>query len=57
MALTTKIFDKNSLLGTKLLDYQDFCKVAVLMKNKVHTTQQGFNQICEIKKGMNTRRS
>jgi hypothetical protein len=35
------------------LDYEDFCKVAELMKNKAHLTQEGLNQILKIKDGMN----
>lgn len=50
-------FEENYLLGTKLFDYQDFCKVAFLMKKKAHLKQDGFNQICRIKKGMNTGRN
>ena len=52
-------FDKNPLLGIKLLDYQDFCKVALLMKKKAHLTEQGINEIRKIKRlrrGMNTGR-
>jgi hypothetical protein len=50
-------FEENYLVGTKLFDYQDFCKVAFLMKKKAHLKQDGFNQICRIKKGMNTGRN
>lgn len=35
---------------TKLLDFQDFCKVANLMEQKAHVTIEGLNQIRLIKK-------
>jgi len=38
------------------LDFADFCKVAELMKNKAHLTQEGLEEIRQIKAGMNTRR-
>lgn len=47
---------KYPLIGTKKLDFRDFCKVAYLMKNKTHLTQEGFLIIKEIKSGINTSR-
>ena len=44
------------ILGIKLLDFQDFCKIAKLMKDKVHLTEEGLNNIRKIKNGMNTGR-
>lgn len=44
------------LIGAKLLDYQDFCKVVELMKNKAHLTPEGIVQIKNIKDGLNTGR-
>jgi len=49
-------FDKNPLLGTKSLDYQDWSKIANLMKYGSHLTIEGLNQIKNIKSGMNTGR-
>ena len=49
-------FQKYPILGVKWLDYNDFCKVAELMKCKSHLTQDGLNEIWGIKKGMNTGR-
>jgi hypothetical protein len=49
-------FYKYPLQGSKRLDYEDFCKVAELMKNKAHLTQEGLDHICKIKAGMNTGR-
>jgi len=48
--------NKYPLLGTKLLNYQDFCKIAELMQDKVHLTQEGLEQIRQIKSGMNSKR-
>lgn len=50
-------FDKYSIQGVKTLDYADFCKVALLMKDKAHTTEEGLVQIRDIKSGMNTKRN
>jgi LAGLIDADG endonuclease. len=47
------LFDKNSLLGIKGLDYQDFRKVAFMMKDKTHLTKEGIYEIRQIKSGMN----
>lgn len=51
------LFNKYPLLGTKRRDYEDFCQIALLMKNKVHLTNEGLEQICQIKSGMNRRRT
>jgi len=50
-------FDKYPILGVKLLDYTDFKRVVKLMKNKVHLTGEGLEQIKQIKSGMNRDRS
>jgi hypothetical protein len=49
-------FEKNPLLGVKLLDYIDWCKIAKLMNEGYHLTSEGLNKIREIKSGMNTGR-
>jgi len=49
-------FNKYHIQGSKLLDYQDFRKIALLMNDKVHLTKQGLAQIKKIKEGMNTGR-
>lgn len=57
--IDTKIipfFVKYPIVGQKQLDFQDFCKVAKLMKEKAHITTEGFNEICKIKEKMNTGR-
>jgi hypothetical protein len=36
------LFNNNSFLGVKLLDYLDWCEVAKLMNEKKHLTLEGF---------------
>ena len=50
-------FKKHSLLGLKLLNFQDFCKASELIQNKDHLTDQGREKILFLKSGMNTGRS
>ena len=47
------LFNKHPIRGVKALDYQDFCRVAQLMEDKKHLTQEGLEQIRKIKAGMN----
>lgn len=49
-------FAKYPLLGSKKQDLDDWCKVAELMKNKVHLTSEGIDKINSIKIRMNTGR-
>jgi hypothetical protein len=49
-------FNKYPIQGCKQLDYLDFCQIAFFMKDKVHLTEKGLNQIKEIKSRMNTNR-
>ena len=49
-------FIKYPILGNKLLDFQDFCKVSKLVKEKKHLQIDGFKKISLIKSGMNTKR-
>ena len=46
-------FDKHPILGSKLLDYADFRKVAEIMKVKGHLTIEGLEEIQKIKARMN----
>ena len=58
--ITEKIipfFKKYPILGVKALDFADWCKVAELMKEKKHLTQEGLEEIKQIKAGMNTDRN
>lgn len=45
--------EKYPIIGIKSQDFTDFCKVALLMKDKKHRTLDGLNQINQIKAGMN----
>lgn len=49
-------FIKYPIHGAKSLDFQDFRKVAELMKTKAHLTPSGLDLISQIKKGMNNGR-
>jgi LAGLIDADG endonuclease len=54
--ISTKIvpfFEKYPILGSKSKDFYDFVKVAELIQNKAHLTADGFEQIKQIKSGMN----
>ena len=41
-------FEKNPLLGVKLMDFLDWCKVANLMIEKKHLTKDGVDLIRKI---------
>ena len=45
------------LEGAKIKDFEDFYKVAELMKNKAHLTKKGLEQIKLIKSRMNYKRN
>lgn len=49
--------NKNPLIGVKLYDYLDWCKIHSLMVNRIHLTVQGIDSIKKIKSGMNTGRN
>ena len=54
--ITDKIipfFKEYRIIGQKAEDFNDFCKVAQLMKEKKHLTSDGVDQIRLIKAGMN----
>jgi hypothetical protein len=44
------------IIGHKFLDFQDFCKVGYLLKEKKHLTIDGIKKINLIKSEMNTKR-
>jgi hypothetical protein len=46
-------FSKYPVQGDKVKDFNDFKKVAELMKNKAHLTPEGIEEIKKIKSGMN----
>ena len=49
-------FKEHYPLGNKRLDFVDFCIVAKLMEDKVHLSEEGLEQIRNVKAGMNTKR-
>jgi len=49
-------FKEYSIKGVKALDFNDWCKVAELVKNKEHLTIDGLNKITEIANGINLNR-
>lgn len=46
-------FNNYPILGVKSDDFKDLCKVCEIVKSKGHLTDEGFNQIGDIKRGMN----
>jgi len=50
-------FNENPIIGIKLYDYFDWCKIHSLMLNRSHLTVEGINSIRKIKSGMNTGRN
>lgn len=49
-------FTNYPLESSKLLNFQDFCKICDLIKEKVHLTKEGIAKLKKIKSGMNTGR-
>ena len=48
--------NENPIIGIKLYDYLDWCKIHSLMINRSHLTVEGINSIRKIKSDMNTGR-
>ena len=55
-SIVIPFFKKFPIHGVKLLDFEDFCKVAELIKNKAHLNPSGLEEIAKIKSGMNRAR-
>jgi hypothetical protein len=49
-------FNKYPIQGQKTLDFEDFKRVAEIMKINDHLTVKGFEEILKIKEGMNRNR-
>lgn len=47
------LFNKYPIKGVKYLDFKDFCSVALMVRNKMHLTVEGLDEIRRIKSGMN----
>lgn len=46
-------FCKYSIIGVKKQDFEKWCSIAEIIKNKYHLTKEGFDLVCHIKSGMN----
>lgn len=46
-------FREYNIKGEKSKDFDDWCKIAEIIKTKDHLTKKGFDLICQIKSGMN----
>jgi hypothetical protein len=46
-------FNKYPIIGVKSRDFEDWAKVAKMIQKKVHLTNEGFDQIRQIRTGMN----
>jgi hypothetical protein len=49
-------FSQYLIRGTKYMDFLDWVKVAEIMQQKKHLTEEGAWEIIKLKKGMNTGR-
>jgi hypothetical protein len=47
------LFNKYPIKGVKYLDFKDLCSVALMVRNKMHLTVEGLDEIRRIKSGMN----
>ena len=47
---------KTPIMGVKELEFKEWCLAAEIIKTKKHLTQEGLEEIQQIKSGMNTRR-
>jgi LAGLIDADG endonuclease len=50
------LFKKHGIEGIKAIEYKDFCKVVDLINNKIHLTEEGLEEIRNIKSNMNRSR-
>jgi len=50
------VFNKYKIMGVKYKDFEDFCKVAEIIKKGDHLTLEGLEEIKKIKSGMNKSR-
>lgn len=50
-------YEKYSIIGSKLKDFEDWKKIAKLMTSKSHLTKEGLEEINKIKSGMNASRN
>lgn len=46
-------FHQYNIIGSKNLDFNDWCEIATLIQDKHHLTPEGLNKIISLKDGMN----
>jgi len=46
-------FREFNIKGVKSKDFNDWCKIADIIKAKDHLTKEGFDLVCQIKSSMN----
>lgn len=46
-------FREHKIIGVKAKDFEDWCRVAEIIKAKEHLTKEGFDLVCHIKSKMN----
>ena len=46
-------FKKYHIIGVKSKDFEDWARVAEMIERKDHLTKEGFDQISQIRRGMN----
>ena len=51
------LFKNHEIRGIKREDFEDWIKVAEIIKSRTHLTEEGIDKIREIKSGMNSNRS
>lgn len=51
------LFQNHEIRGIKREDFEDWIKVAEIIKSRTHLTEEGIDKIREIKSGMNSNRS
>jgi len=56
LTIIIPLLNQNKLHGSKILNFLDFCKIAFILENKEHLTNEGLEKINKIKNGMNTKR-
>ena len=55
--LLIPFFSRYPLHGSKSLDFEDLCKIYVMVKDNLHKTKEGLDKINSIKRGMNKART
>lgn len=48
-------YRKYNIKGVKLQDFENWCKIAEIIRTKNHLTKEGFDLSCQIISGMNKR--